>query len=299
VKEGSAPVKFHRPIRSKLFVPGSRPELFVKATASAADALSFDLEDAVVAERKGEARARVAEFLGSEQVAGDKVNIVRVNGLASEHFEADVEALVTTQVDIINVPKVESREDVLRAVDAVRAAEKAAGVSREIGLLVNIETPKGLRLAFEIAMADERVMGLQLGFTDFSLACGIASTNKVALNAVRVAMCFAGAEAGIACYDGAFVDVKNTEGFRAEAEEAKALGFAGKSCIHPSQITLANAAFSPSAVEIERARGVLAAAEEASARGVGAFLHDGKMVDSPVIARAQAVVALAERVGGL
>jgi citrate lyase subunit beta / citryl-CoA lyase len=287
-------VKFHRPIRSKLFVPGSRPELFPKACVSASDALSFDLEDAVVADRKGEARTQVAEFLKTKQ---DKVTIVRVNGLASEHFQADLAAVVGTQVDIINVPKVESREDVLRAADAIRKIARSAGVDREIGLLVNIETPKGLRLVFEIAAADERVMGLQLGFTDFSLACGVQSTNKVALNAVRVAMCFAAAEAGIACYDGAFVDVKNAEGFRAEAEEAKGLGFAGKSCIHPSQISLANATFSPSVAEIDRARALLAAAAEASGRGVGAFLHEGKMVDSPVIMQAEAIVALAERLG--
>jgi citrate lyase subunit beta / citryl-CoA lyase len=225
----------------------------------------------VVEDRKNEARAQVAEFLVSEKAAADKVTIVRVNGLASEHFHANVTALVGTKVDLINVPKVESREDVLRAVDAMHTAEISVGAGREIGLLVNIETPKGLRLVFEIATADERVMGLQLGFTDFSLACGVQSTNKVSLNALRVAMCLAAAEAGIACYDGAFVDVNNADAFRAEAEEAKALGFAGKSCIHPSQIALANAAFSPNAAEIERARGLLAAAEEGSGRGVGAL----------------------------
>jgi citrate lyase subunit beta / citryl-CoA lyase len=283
-----------RLIRSKLFVPGSRPELFPKAFASAADALSFDLEDAVVASRKAEARAQVVEFLRTSQGIA-KVTIVRVNGLHSDHFAADVAALAGSAVDIINLPKAESREDVLRAADAIRAAERSSGSSREIGILANIETPKGLRLAYEIATADPRVIGLQLGFNDFSMACGISSKNTVALNQVRLGMRFAAAEAGLVCFDGAFADVKDLEAFRAESEQAKALGFMGKSCIHPSQIAIANAVFAPSLEEIERARQLLAAAEDAIARGLGAFMHEGEMVDAPIIARARAVVSLGAR----
>jgi citrate lyase subunit beta/citryl-CoA lyase len=264
---------------------------------SAADALSFDLEDAVIPGRKAEARGDVAAYLKNAQPIGGKIIIVRVNGLSSEFFGADVTALVGVGVDLINLPKVESREDILRALDAIRAAEHSLGAAKPIGILANIETPKGLRLAFQIATVDPRVMGLQLGFTDFSLACGIHSQNKTALNAVRLGIRFAAAEAGIPSYDGAFVDVKNLDAFRRDAEEARDLGFAGKSCIHPSQIAIANEVFAPNAAEIAQAASILAAADAANERGAGAFLHEGKMIDIPIVARARGVIALAQKLG--
>ncbi len=288
-------MKLFRPIRSKLFVPGSRPELFPKAFGSETDAVSFDLEDSVVESKKDQARSEVASFLREPAVTGGKVTIVRVNGLSGTHFLADVAALKGSSVDVINLPKVESRDDVQRAVEAISALDSPSTGRAPIGILANIETPKGLRLALEIATADPRVMGLQLGFTDFSLACGIHSRNLIALNAVRLAIIFAAAEAGVASYDGAFVDTADREGFRLEAEAAKALGFAGKSCIHPSQIAMSNVAFSPTPDEVGRAQRLLAAADEAEKRGTGAFLHEGKMVDSPIIARAREVLALAAR----
>ena len=284
-------------IRSKLFVPGSRPELFPKAFSGAADALSFDLEDAVVPGKKAQARSNVAAYLRNALQDSGKVTIVRVNGLSSDYFAADISTLAGKGVDIINLPKVECRDDILRALDAICEAENSSGATRRVGILANIETPKGLRLAFEIATADPRVVGLQLGFTDLSVACGIRGQNKTALNAVRLGVRFAAAEAGIASYDGAFVNVKDTDGFRRDVEEARDLGFAGKSCIHPSQVAIANAVFSPDREEIARATSILAAATEANERGIGAFLHEGEMIDAPIVARARGVMALAHKLG--
>jgi citrate lyase subunit beta/citryl-CoA lyase len=288
--------RLHEPMRSKQFVPGSRPELFPKALKGEADALSFDLEDSVVEERKEEARRTVAEFLRCLQ-AEEKLIVVRVNGLASRHFSADVAAIVGRGLDVINLPKAESREDVLACAEAIARAEEAAGLEPQTGILANIESPKGLRLAHEIAAADPRVMGLQLGFVDLSQAFGIRLPNPQALNTIRLAVRAAAAEAGIAAFDTAFADVKNNEAFRADAEGACNLGFAGKSCIHPSQVPLANVVFSPSPEEVARAEALLAAAAEAKQQGLGAFVHDGKMVDVPVIARAQSVVRLAGKLG--
>ena len=138
-------------------------------------------------------------------------------------------------------------------------------------------------------------MGLQIGYADLLEPTGIARTDRDALAYIRLAVRFAAAEAGIAAYDGAFAAVKDTEGYRAECIAAKHHGFAGKSCIHPSQIATANEVFMPDASEIAWARKVVAAAVDADASGVGAYLVDGHMIDKPFVERARAVVALADR----
>jgi citrate lyase subunit beta/citryl-CoA lyase len=193
---------------------------------------------------------------------------------------------------VINLPKAESREDVLVAADAICKAEETARLGRQIGILANIESPKGLRLAYEIATADTRVVGLQLGFVDLSQALGMR-TNRQALDAIRLSVRCAAAEAGIAAFDSAFVNVA----FRKDAEDARDLGFAGKSCVHPSQVPIANEVFAPTHDEVTRAEALLLAADKAKQRGIGAFILDGQMVDIPVIAKAQGVVKLAEKLG--
>jgi citrate lyase subunit beta/citryl-CoA lyase len=152
-----------------------------------------------------------------------------------------------------------------------------------------------LRKAADLATAHPKVMGLQIGYADLLEPSGIARSDREALAYIRLAVRFAAAEAGIAAYDGAFAAVKDIEGYRAECKAAKHHGFSGKSCIHPSQIAAANEAFMPHASEIAWARKVVAAAAEADARGVGAYLVDGHMIDKPFIERARAVVALADR----
>lgn len=281
-------------MRSKLFVPGSRPELFDKAYASAADAISFDLEDAVAEDRKAEARAIVAAALGRRPNAGHLVVIVRVNGSVTGHLDADLDAVVRAGLDAVNLPKLESADEVRSAVRKLEALERARGLKKPIGILANIETPRGVRLAAEIAAADRRVIGLQLGFGDLLEPFGISRGEPTTLNAIRLSVRFAAAESGVPVYDGAFVDIPDKAGFRAEAEAAHRLGLSGKSCIHPTQIAIANAVFVPHPAEVAHARKVVAAADEMLARGVGAFKVDGALVDGPFIARARAVVAAAE-----
>jgi len=279
-------------MRSKLFVPGSRPELFDKAFASEADAISFDLEDAVAPDRKQSARQAVAAVLGRRPADRQGV-IVRVNPIGSDWFPADLEAVVREGLDILNVPKINGADGIRQVVSRLESLERERGIARPIGVLANIETPRGVRLAAEIAAADRRVIGLQIGFGDLFEPYGISRREPIALNAVRLAVRLAAAEADIPAYDGAFVDVADQAGFRAEAEEARRFGFAGKSCIHPSQIALANAAFGPTDEEIARARRIVAAAEESLADGVGAFMLDGVMIDGPFIAQARALLAQA------
>lgn len=277
-------------MRSKLFVPGIRPELFAKAMASGADAVSFDLEDAVPADRKDEARQQLAAFLGDAGGQGKTV-IVRVNPPSSAEFQADLAALAGLPVDLINLPKIESADE-LRA-----AAEAVAGVRRGAtppDLLVNIETPRGLRHAAGIARAHARVAGLQLGLGDLFEAQSIDRRDPANVHAAMYALRMAAAEAGVFAYDSAYGDIEDEAGFRAEAGIARRLGYLGKSCIHPRQIALANAVFQPSEQEIAAARRIVAAADEAFARGRAAFLVDGRMIDPPYLRRAQAIVAAAD-----
>jgi citrate lyase beta subunit len=283
-------------MRSKLFVPGSRPELFAKAMASAAEAISIDIEDAVEESQKARARETVAAFLATRTWERDgKLLIVRVNAPSTAHFAEDIRALVAPGVDLINLPMIESADEVRAAVAAIAALEAQRKLAQPIKLMINIETPRALRRAAGIAAADRRVVGLQLGLADLFEPLGLDRTHAAAVQQVQLQMRLAAGEAGVWAYDAAYADVRDTAGFTREADVARRLGYMGKSCIHPSQIALANAAFQPSAAEIAHARRVVAATLEATAAGVGAYMVDGRMVDAPFARRAAAILALADQ----
>jgi citrate lyase subunit beta/citryl-CoA lyase len=285
-------------MRSKLFVPGSRPELFGKALRGDADALSFDLEDSVSPGRKAEARAALQDLLsGPVARESGKTLIARVNRCGSEHFEADVHAVVRAGLALLNLPKVESVNEVFAAVAAMEAAERANGVDEPVRLLLNIESARGLRLAYALASSHPRVAGLQLGLGDLFEPLQMARHEPAALHGVMLQLRLAAGEAGVFAYDAAFARFADVEGFRAEATLARRLGYLGKSCIHPSQVAHANELFRPSDDEIAHARRVVAAAEEAEARAVGAYTVDGHMVDAPFVNRARTVLATAKRLG--
>ncbi len=283
-------------MRSKLFVPGSRPELFAKALASQADAISIDVEDSVVEERKAAARASVSQWLCGQAAEGsNKLIIVRVNAMDTPHFMQDIADLVQPGVDIVNLPKPASAQAVRDACDAIGRAERAHGMTRPVRLLLNIETPQALREAAHLAQADARVMGLQVGLADLFEPLGIDRNDVAAVHHVLMAVRLAAGEAGVAAFDGAFANVSDAQGYVAEAHMARLLGFTGKSCIHPSQIALANEAFRPTDAEIAHALKVVSAGADAQTSGLGAFLVDGRMVDRPFALRAQAIVATARR----
>jgi citrate lyase subunit beta / citryl-CoA lyase len=286
-------------MRSKLFVPGSRPELFAKALASKADAISIDLEDAVAGDRKAEARASIVAFLKSAEVRGSgRMIIVRVNASATAHFEADLLAVTQPGLVLVNLPKCESAEDLRAAVTVLEKAEAANHVTNPVRILANIETPRGLRLAASIAAAHPRVAGLQIGYLDLFEPLGIDRRDTVAVHAVMFAVRMAAAEASVPAYDGAFADVKDTQGFRAEAEMARRLGFAGKSCIHPSQVAAANEVFQPTSEEISHAQRIVDASRKASAAGSAVFMFEGRMIDAPAIRRAESVIAMSGKARG-
>jgi citrate lyase subunit beta/citryl-CoA lyase len=281
-------------MRSKLFVPGCRPELFVKAMDGAADALSFDLEDSVAQAGKAQARADLSAFLRSARaLASDKTLIVRTNAPDSPDFEADLQALAGARVDLLNVPKVESADDVLHAIEALeRHLHRDGGLP---GLLVNIETPKGLRDAARIAAAHPGVAGLQLGLGDLFEPFGIDRRRGENVHSAMFAVRLAAAQAGVFACDSAHPEFRDGAQFQAEAELARSLGFVGKSCIHPRQVEWANAIFRVGEAEVAAAQRVVEAARAARDAGRGAFSVDGRMVDPPFLRRAEAIIAAAQR----
>ncbi len=278
-------------MRSKLFVPGSRPDLFAKAIAGEADAVSFDLEDAVPADGKQAARLAVAEFLRSDAAHGTgKTLLVRCNALGTPHFAPDIAMLAGVGVPfVLNLPKAESSDDIRAVVAALERAAPGGDGGPQPTLLATIETPRGLLEAARIAGAHPRVAGLQLGLADLFVPHGIAR-DEANVHAAMFALKLSAASAGVAAYDAAYADVHDETGFVREARRARALGFAGKSCIHPRQVAWANAAFAPTEAELAQARRVIAAAADAQAQGRGAFLLDGKMVDAPFVERARALL---------
>lgn len=283
-------------MRSKLFVPGSRPELFAKALASKADAISFDLEDAVDPGAKDSARQQLADFLRTLGPTGKTV-VVRVNDQTSAHYEKDLIALVGTAIQVINLPKVESAAQIHALALRLDELEAQHGIAQPIMILATIESPKGLRNAAAIAAASSRVNGLQLGLADLLEPLGIDRKDPWTLHQIRLNLRLAAGEAGVATYDSAFARVNDPDGFAAEARAARQLGYIGKSCIHPSQIELANQAFLPDAEQIAHALRVVEAAAKAAAAGIGAYLVDGQMVDGPFVRSAQALLSQARSAG--
>lgn len=289
-------------MRSKLFVPGSRPELFDKALNSQADGLSFDLEDAVADSKKDDARKNLQEWMCKPcVVASEKSIIIRVNAMDTPYFSDDIAAVIQTGVNIINLPKPASAHAIHQAVAAIEHAEQRNGVNLDgqhpTRLLLNIETPFALRNAYALASAHPRVMGLQLGLADLFEPIAISRRERFAIHYAMMQVKFAAAEANIDAFDGAFADIQNVEGFIEEARFAASIGFTGKSCIHPSQITLTNDAFRPTDAAVAHALKVVQAAHDADQSGVGAYVVDGKMIDPPFYKSALAVVAQAKRLG--
>ena len=287
-------------MRSKLFVPATRADLYSKALASQVDAISFDLEDSVAEGSKEDARELVREFLISESArSSTKTLIVRVNAIGTPHFEADVFAVVQTGLAILNIPKCESRQQVQDCLHVIARAEALSRNSSPVSILANVETPRALRCAFDIASADARIVGLQIGYADLFEPQGIRRDDALNVHAALFALRMAAAEAGVFAYDGAFPDLLDAGGFRAECAMARKMGFLGKTCIHPSQIEPANQIFGPSQNEIDFALRVLAAARDTKNMNVGAFQLEGRMIDRPFIQRSRRIADLAQKMGAL
>lgn len=272
-------------MRSKLFVPGARPDFFEKALRGDADALSFDLEDSVPEDGKSAARDRLAELLDTSALRDlSKTIIVRVNAFGTPHFDADVAALAGAHLHFVNLPKTEDVKIVGTAADQIVRA------CPDVRLIVNIETPRGLAHAGDIADSGGLVVGLQVGLNDLFEPLGIARTDPWNVRAVLWQVRLAAAQADVFAFDGAWPWFDDDDGFRREAVMARSMGYLGKSCIHPRQVAIANAVFDR-ALDVVEAQRIVDKARAAASKGAGAFRLDGKMIDAPAIAQAEAVLA--------
>lgn len=280
--------------RSLLYVPVNKPRFIEKAARSGADAIQLDLEDSIAPDEKESARQLVRDAARKLVTAADIV--VRINRPLSLAVR-DIEAAVCPEVSALSLPKVESADHVKLLAEVISHAELAAkmeiGVTR---LILGIESARAWLRMGEIARADDRVVAMLLGSEDFAHSVGMA-TDPDALLLPKQQMVIAAAAAGIMPLGivGSFANYRDLDGFRAMVARSAKLGFRGSSCVHPDQVPLLNEGFSPSAATIGHARDLVAAFDQGLSVGQGAVGIDGQMLDLPIVERARAVLALAER----
>jgi malyl-CoA/(S)-citramalyl-CoA lyase len=300
--------------RSKLFVPGSRPALFEKAAASAADVVCLDLEDAVAPSDKDKARDNIVAAL-NEVNWGAKIVTVRINGLDTDFCYRDTLALVEKggeRLDAIMVPKVGNGSDVYAIDMLITQASSFVKRKKKIGLEVIIETTSGLTNIDAIAAASPRLETLHFGAADYAASQGMRTTNIGGGNADYVMLtdgpdararhwndlwhtplfrlCQAARAHGLVPIDGPFGDYSDADGFRVQANRTAILGCEGKWAIHPSQVALANEIYTPPPKEVARAEAILATMKEAQDKGVGAVALNGVLIDAASIRQADVIV---------
>jgi len=288
--------------RSLLFVPGGEPHKVERARETGADTLLFDLEDSVRPEAKAQARAHVAATLRAGGF-GSAEPAVRVNPPGTPFFEEDLAAVVRNGGATVMVPKAESPEQ-LAAVDHAleRLERERVGGGRggeRVRILALVETPAGIVHASALCGPAPRVEALCFGHADFSLQMGLpeADASRGIAYHARCTLVLAARASGVVPIDSVYLAVKDDEAFRRDAELGRNLGFEGKLCIHPRQVEIANAIYTPSAERVAYATRVVEAWERAQADGQGVFTVDGKMVDAPLVAAQQRVLDLARRAG--
>lgn len=280
--------------RSWMFVPGHRQRMIDKALGLDADALMLDIEDGVAPAEKDRARRLIGEALARERRPREPLRFVRINAIGHRRMEDDLAAVLRPGLDGLVLPKVESAAEVAAVESRVAAHEAACGA--RLRLLVAIESPRGLLAAPAIASCSDRVAGLMFGAEDFGRELGLPASRQGEaqdLLYARSALVVAAASAHVQAVDGVWVDLRDTEGLERFALQSRRLGFTGMSSIHPSQVAPINAAFRPGAEEIDYARKVIAAYDEAAARGDGSVAFGGQLIDRPIIERARRTLDLA------
>ena len=281
--------------RSRLYVPGSEPKYFINAALYGSDGVILDLEDSVHPSEKDAARLlvrnalRAIDFLECERM-------VRINQL-SLGLE-DLDEIVPECPDLILIPKVETPDQVIAVEKRIAEVKSEYGLTRPIWLMPILESALGIENAFAIARASEKTVALTIGLEDYTADLGVVKTSSGAESLyARQRMLNAAHAAGIQAIDSVFGDVGDLDALRAWATNSRALGFEGMGCLHPLQIPIIHEAFAPTALEIERARKILTAYNEAQEKGLGVVSLGSKMIDPPVVNRALKLIARAQAMG--
>ena len=283
-----------RPRRSLLFMPGANLRALEKARELPAGGLIFDLEDAVAPDAKPAARDAAAEAL-AQGGYGKRELVLRVNGLDTEWGNDDLRAAARMPLDAVLLPKVETAERVRETVTAL----DRAGAPADLVIWCMIETPRGVLAAAEIAAAP-RVAALVMGTSDLTKDLGaLTLPDRLPLLTSLQLVLLAARAHGLTALDGVHLDLADEAGFAAVCAQGRALGFDGKTLIHPKQIAPANTAFAPSMEEVAQARKIIAAHEEALAAGKGIVVLDGRLVENLHVDAARRMLALADAIAEL
>ena len=284
--------------RSMLFLPGNNPNMLINASCLGADAVIFDLEDAVSPAEKDAARILVRNTMRYMDLCGCEV-IVRINSVDTTYWKEDLELILPEKPDLILLPKTSNASDALVADEYMSELEKKLGMEKNtVGLMPLIETAAGVENAYTIASCTERVVALFLGAEDLTadLQCKRTKEGRE-IEYARCRLVVAARAAGVDVYDTPFTDVNDDEGIYTDASLAKALGFTGKASISPRHIDAINSVFSPTEAEAEYAYEVMDAIRLAKEMGKGAIALRGKMIDAPIVARAERTIAMAKALG--
>ena len=281
--------------RSRLYVPGSEPKYFINAGLHGADGVILDLEDSVHPSEKDAARLlvrnalRAVDFLQCERM-------VRINQLPLGL--QDLDEIVPESPDLILIPKVETPDQVVDAHRRIVETKADYGITRPIWLMPILESSLGIENAFAIAKASEQIVALTIGLEDYTADLGVVKTATGAESLyARQRVVNAAHAAGVQAIDSVFGDVADTEALRCWALNSRALGFEGMGCVHPVQIPVIHEAFAPTPAEIERARKIVIAYNEAQQKGLGVVSLGSKMIDPPVVQRALKLMARAQAIG--
>lgn len=281
--------------RSRLYIPGSEPKYFINAAMHGADGIILDLEDSVHPSEKDAARLlvrnalRAVDFLRCER-------IVRINQLPLGL--EDLDEIVSESPDLILIPKVETPDQVVRVINRIEQVTGDYGITRPIWLMPILESALGIENAFAIAKASEQTVALTIGLEDYTADLGVVKTvgggetlyaRQCVVNAARAA--------GIQAIDSVFGDVSDMDGLRTWACNSRALGFEGMGCVHPLQIPVIHEAYAPTSAEIERAKKIVAAYDDAQQKALGVVSLGSKMIDPPVVQRALKLIARAQAMG--
>jgi citrate lyase subunit beta/citryl-CoA lyase len=289
------PTAKNRLRRSRLYLPGNEPKFAISAGIHRPDGVILDLEDSVHPNEKDAARVlvrnalRCVDFMGAERM-------VRINQLPLGMD--DLEEIVPEAPDLILIPKVEHAEEVLEFQGRITEIQKRESNDRPIWLMPILESALGVENAYQIATAADTVVALTIGLEDFTADMGVRKTKEGGESLyARQRLVNAARAAGVQAIDSVYGDVGDMDGLRSWGQRARAMGFEGMGCIHPRQIRTIHEAFAPSTEEIEKALKIVAAFDEATEKGLGVVSLGTRMVDPPVVLRAQRLVALARKSG--